>query len=189
MKISNATIETLKPIIDQIDFELSKDQEDRVSFQIHSNRVPSLKANLATYKSLFRSEDWNGKFWMTKKKSKEGESYLEINFSPTVRMNFTMKPVEKPPEEKVELYNIVSESSGPNPGDGPALEMNDRQISQMLLLESPRSAQFLISALSPETQAFLADMKSGEPSGLINLITRADYKIAVVMGTPLRIFK
>jgi hypothetical protein len=189
MNISSATIDQLRLIIDQIDSELAKDQEDRVSFQIYSNRVPSLKSNLATYKSLFRAAEWNGKFWMIKKKTKEGETFLDIQFSPSARMNFTIKQTEKPDEDNTELYNIVADASGPNPGDGPAHEMNDRQISQMLLLDAPQSAQFLISCLSPETQTFLQDMKSAEASALINLIQRSGYKISVVMNTRLRIFK
>ena len=189
MKITSAAIEQLAPIIEQIDHELAKDQEDRVSFQLYSNRVPSLKTSLATYKSLFKRDEWNGKFWMHKKTNKETkEQYLEIDFTPKSRMNFTMKPVEVPKDTDA-AFHIVTPNDAPNPGDGPAFEMNDRQISQMLLLENPKSAQFLISALSDETKAFLADMKNADPTGLINLIQRNGYKISVVMDTRLRIYK
>lgn len=189
MKITSAAIEQLQPIIAQIDNELAKDQEDRVSFQLYSNRVPSLKTSLATYKSLFKRDEWNGKFWMHKKINKETkEQYLEIDFTPRGRMNFTMKTVE-PTKDNDALYQIVTQNDAPNPGDGPAFEMNDRQISQMLLLENPKAAQFLIASLSPETQAFLQDMKNADPTGLINLIQRNGYKISVVMGTRLRIYK
>lgn len=189
MKLSSGTIEEIKPIIEQIDNELLKDQDERITFQIFTNRVPSLKTALATYKSLFRREEWNGKFWMHKKKNKEtGEAYLEINFSPRERMNFSIQQLGVVKNTDTE-FTIVTNNDAPNPGDGPALEMNDQQISVYLLTEQPRAAQFLISHLSENTKAFLADIKNGEPSALINLIERNGYRISVVMDTRLRIYK
>lgn len=191
MKITSNAIEQLAPIIEQIDNELAKDQEDRVTFIIRSDRVPSLKANLATYKSLFRRDEWNGKFWMHKKLDKKTDiPYLEINFSPRGRPNFIIeKPETATLDESDRLFDTITTNDALNPGDGPAYEMNDRQISQMLLLEAPKSAQFLISHLSTETQEFLKDMKNADPTGLINLIQRNGYRISIVMDTRLRIYK
>lgn len=189
MKLSSGTIEEIKPIIDQIDNELKKDQDERITFQIITNRVPSLKTALATYKSLFRREEWNGKFWMHKKKNKEtGEAYLEINFSPRERMNFSIQQIGVVKNTDTE-FTIIANNDAPNPGDGPALEMNDSQVSVYILTEQPRAAQFLISCLTDATKEYLKDVKNNEKSALMNLLERNGYRCSVVMDTRLRIYK
>lgn len=190
MKLSNGTIEQLKPIIEQIDKELEKDQEDRISFRIYSNKVPTLKTSLATYKSLYKREEWNGKFWMHKKKNKEtDETFLEVDFTPRTAMNFVIQQLGVNITEPKDGITIVANNDAPHPGDGAALEMDDKQATMYILQESPRVVQFLISSLSVATQQYLADRKNAEPSALINLLQRNDYNISVVMGTRLRVYK
>lgn len=179
-KLSNGTISSLQPIVEAIDKQLSKDQADREDITIQTNNPKTLKNNLATYKTLFR-RDWNSRFWMSKKSDS-----VVISFNPAKRLNFTVH-VGKPPEVTELQFNIV-QPDGIRPGDGPALEMNDIQITQHLLMENPADVQVNLLYLSSATQDFLKDPKNAEPTALINFLERRGYSYSVLLNNRLRIF-
>lgn len=179
-KLSNGTISALQPIVEAIDRELAKEQDAREEIHIETNNPKTLKNNLSTYKSLFR-RDWNSRFWMSKR-----DDRIVVSFSPSEKLNFTLHVGVKPPVEEVQ-FNIV-QSDGVRPGDGPALEMNDMQITQHLLMENPSDVQFSLLHISTETLNFLRNPVTAEPTALINFLQRRGYKYAVIMNTRLRIF-
>jgi len=179
-RLSIATIENLQPIAQAIDTELEKEQADRKTIFIECAAPTTLKNNLTLYKSMLR-RDWNSRFWMVKR-----STGLEINFQPAKKLNFTMHIGDKPQESSV-TYNIVQDSSV-HPGDGPALEMSDTELTQHLLMENPASTQVLIDSLSDATKKYLADPLNAEASALINFLNRRGYKYSVLMNRRLRIF-
>lgn len=179
-RISNGTISNLQPIAQAIDAELEKEQSERKTIFIECSAPTTLKNNLTLYKSMLR-RDWNSRFWMVKR-----SNGLEINFQPNRKLNFTMHVGEKPQESSV-LYNIVQDSSV-HPGDGPALEMSDTELTQHLLMENPISTQVLIDALSEGTKKFLADPLNSETTALINFLNRRGYKFSILQNRRLRIF-
>jgi hypothetical protein len=179
-RLSVGTIENLQPIAQAIDTELEKQQADRKMIFIECSAPTTLKNNLTLYKSMLR-RDWNSRFWMVKR-----SNGLEINFQPSRKLNFTMHVGEKPPETSV-MYNIVQDPSV-HPGDGPALEMSDSELTQHLLMENPHSVQVLLDNLSDETKKYLADPLNAETSALINFLNRRGYKYSVLMNRRLRIF-
>lgn len=186
MKISTATISKLTPIIDQIDAELAKEQEDRVDFQVYTDNTNSLKNALVHYKSLFRRTEWNGKFWIVKSSNKKtGEDFLDFRFSakPTTKFSFEIKK-----EEDKDDLAFTIRSNEPVPADGPVRELSDNQITSLILMESPNSAVFDRKYLSAETNAWLDDPKNADTSALINVCERRGYKVTTVLGSRMRIY-
>lgn len=177
-KISANTILTIQPIIEAIDAELAKEQPDRLLLRIESEQVRNLKQILTTYKSHHRREDWNGKFWMTKK-----DGHLEISFDPPRRLSFSIV-TEDTKSPTSATFKITG--SAPLPADGPLQEMNDSQVLEYVMLESPSNASFLIDALNPDTIAYLRG-ESGERTALINMLDRRGYKATTIQNHRLRI--
>lgn len=165
-KLSTGTVLTLQPIIEAIDNELAKEQPDRLALRIDTDRVSNIKNLLAAYKSQHRARDWNGKFWMNKKKD-----HLEISFAPPRSLTFTVKVADA--EET--HYTINSTASVPT--SGPLLEMTDKQILEHILTESPQFADFHTDFLSPESKAFLAG--TAEQTPLFIMLDRRGYKHVV----------
>jgi hypothetical protein len=180
-KLSSGTISALQPIVDAIDAELEKEQEDRQLITIQTNNPKTLKNNLAAYKTMFR-RDWNAKFWMKKK-----AEAVEISFHPTAKLNFTMHIGGSKPKEDGVTFNIVKPDAL-RPAEGPPIEMNDAQITQYMLIENPSDIQFLVAALNPGTQEYFKDPSNNETPALINFLHRRGYKYQVILGTKLRIF-
>jgi len=180
-KLSSGTISALQPIVEAIDAELEKEQEDRQLITIQTNNPKTLKNNLAAYKTMFR-RDWNSKFWMKKK-----AEAVEISFHPTAKLNFTMQIGGPPVKEDTVTFNIVKPDAL-RPADGPPLEMNDAQVTQYMLIENPSDVQFLVQALNEGTQNYLKDPSNNETPALINFLHRRGYKYQVILGTKLRIF-
>lgn len=179
-KLSNGTINALQPIVEAIDAELQKDQQERCDITLQTSNPKTLKNNLATFKSLFR-RDWNSRFWMSKKKDA-----VVISFNPAQRLNFTMH-VGSPQAEECLQYNIVR-PDGIRPGTSPVLEMNDMEITQYLLMENPQDVQFNFLLLSVDTQKFLRDPLNEQPTALINFLQRRGYKYSLILNQRLRIF-
>jgi len=187
MKISAATIERIRPIVDQIDAELEKEQEDRTDFQVYSDNVVALKNALAHYKSVFKRDIWNGKFWMIKSIDKRTkEEYLDFRFGakPVTKFSVAIKSGTNATEDSTSFEIRHNE---PVPADGVMREMNDSQISMFILTEKPESAVFDRKFLSEETNAWLNDPKLAETSALINLLERYGYHATSVLGTRMRI--
>lgn len=178
-RLSHGTISNLLPIAEAIDKELAKDQPDRQTIFIECGSPTTLKNNLTLYKSMLR-RDWNSKFWMVRK-----DTGLEVNFQPSKRLNFTMHVGQKAPEDTIQ-YNIV-QPGAVYPGDGPALELSDTQLTQHLLMENPNSVQVLLECLSDETRRYLANQLNAEATALINFLNRRGYKYSVILNR-LRIF-
>jgi hypothetical protein len=189
MKISAATIERIRPIVDQIDTELEKEQDDRTDFQVYSDNVTALKNALAHYKSVYKRDIWNGKFWMIKSTDKKTrEEYLDFRFGakPVTKFSVAIKTSANTPDS---TPDFEIRHNDPIPADGVMREMSDAQISQFILMEQPDSAVFDRSFLSNETNRWLDDPKVADPSALINLLERRGYQATSVLGTRMRIFR
>jgi hypothetical protein len=190
MKVSAATIERLTPIIQAIDDELTKEQEDREDFKVYTTSANSMKNALVHYKAVYKAAEWNGKFWMVKGKDKKAdEEYLEFRFSNLNRTRFEISKVGVKDDDVASVDIPIIRKNTPVPADGPVLEMNDNQISQMILMENPTSATFDRKFLSKETNNFLDNSRTAEPSALINVALRRGYQVVPVLGTRMRIFR
>jgi len=185
MKLSTAQIDKLKPIIDAIEDELQKDQDDRQPLLIKTTQVRTLKNSLAEYKSNFKRAEWNGRFEMWQRKD-----HLEINFNvKKVKLQFTIERGVNVPDDP-DKYDIVRPAETVSTaGQGPVQELNDRQITERLLVENIDEGFFWIPALSDETRHFLSNMKTADPSALINLLMKRSYKISIPNPSVLRIFR
>jgi hypothetical protein len=186
MKLSTSQIDKLKPIIDLIDAELEKDQEERLPIILRTTQVRTLKNSLAEYKSNYKRAEWNGRFEMWQRKD-----HLEINFNvKQVKLQYSIERGVNTPAPDDDKYDIVRPSSTVSTaGQGPVKELNDRQITELLLVDNIDEGFFWIPALSDETKTFLSNMKTADPSALINLLMKRSYKISIPNPSVLRIFK
>lgn len=179
-KLSMGVINRLHPIAEAIDKELAKPQEERQNIFIECPVPATMKNNLTLYKSMLR-RDWNSRFWMRKR-----PTGVEISFAPSQTLPFTVHVGKENPPDVLQ-YNIV-QPNGIFPGDGPALELNDTQLIQHLLMENPNSVQVLLSSVSTETQKFLQDPLNEPTTALINFLQRRGYKYSIILNNRLRIF-
>lgn len=160
----------LTPLVERIDRELAKDQDERVDFRVEVDNPSTLKNHLEDYKAALR-QDWYQKFQMWHRK---GTGFIQFRFNVRTNNSYTIVDI-KPELEKKESYKII-EPVTTTPQDGVPLELDDLGVSGYILEMTPRIIVFR-SSLSPETQAYLKDPINNPPSALINLATRMGYNV------------
>lgn len=175
-KLSVAMMERLQPIADAIDEQLRKEQHERINFMIECHSPSSMKNNLVLYKTLLR-RDWNSKFFM--KKTSTG---ILIDFHPKAIIGFTINRQENTDYDP-NSFNI----SIPRTNNSPAMELNDIQLTQHLLMENPAEVFVQLSSLEQDTQRILAGDRSIPNTALLNFLGRRGYKYSI-HNNLLRIF-
>ena len=172
------------PIIEAIDKQLALHQDDRKNFLIETDKIDTLKNSLVAYKTTYRKDDWNGRFFMTKQRGKG----VYIDFAPknVPRPSFT-NIVEDGEKVSKNAFNFtILDSAAPE--SGVAVEFSDLQLTQELLMENPTSITVLVSSLSIETQAYFLAPLSNPTSALINMMHKRGYKYQLIQGSKVRIF-
>jgi hypothetical protein len=184
MRIATKTIEVILPIIEAIDKQLAMAQDDRKNFLIETDKIDTLKNTLVAYKTNFKKEEWNGRFFMTKQRNKG----LYIDFRPknVPKPSFANIAFDEEPVASNALNFTIMDTSAPE--DGVAVELNDNQLSQELLMENPSSIMVLLASLSDETRKYFRNPLSEPPSALVNLFQKRGYKYQLIQGTKVRIF-
>jgi hypothetical protein len=166
-KLSAGTISLLQPIANAIDAELERPQEDRKNFLIQCAAPHTMKSNLVMYKTLLR-RDWNGKFWMNKKK--EG---VEISFSPSRLTYFSIQRMDGTPAPPAAGFVIDRDEFRVRPEV--LLNMSDGELSQYMLIEAPREAFVSTHNLTEESRMYIADPNNREQPALFRLLHRRGY--------------
>lgn len=182
MKISAKTIDALMPIIRAIDDQLQMEQPDRTALKLETPDPAKLKNALNAYKTLYKSSEWTGKFWIIKK-----FDHVLIDFDPkrAKEISFTITKVKD--EEEQPLVARLAIIPSTNVGLGIPNEMTDTQVVMHLIQENPSAYLVSIPHLSEDTQKYLADPVNNPASALIITMDRRGYKYEI-HGTKLRIF-
>ena len=162
----------IQPIIDKIDFELTKDQKLREKIKIQTPNPPKLKNLLNNYKTFFRRKEWNQRFFIWKK-----SDCIIIDFSPkrgieTSNLFSSITVGEAPVTEAPLVLGIIGGSNEPLP-----VEANDIEILSTLMQAQPQRLLVRYDFLNDETKRYVQDPLNAPSSALVNYCNRRGYRM------------
>lgn len=175
-KISERSIERLRPIAEAIDMELTKPEPERVSLYIRTAKPKTMKNELNNFKSQFKANDWRGKFWLIVHNSNPFYGpCVEVSFNAS-RSLANSYEIVRPEEKQTEIYRGDELARPESFLVTPTSELQDEtQIGIFILTENPINMKIRFEVLSTDTQNYLTDPQNNEETPLIRSIIRRGY--------------